>query len=331
MPEILSQQEIDSLLSGITPVQEQVVADAEEEKKEREVITFDFRLPHRLSKNQLRTLQAVHENYGESMSSYLVSRLQTNVSINVTLVDQLFYSEYVLSIPSPSCLFIFRIVESDALAILELSPQLVLAMVSRMLGGTNEITNKARLITKIEQNIVRGMVQRALADLQKAWKSIASLTFVQDRYESEGDFAQIAPTTEIVLVVSFEVTIGDQKYLMNVCFPTFALDEVLAKLNTQNFDTLGGDSQAGEWSDDLLKGLGATSVPGVCLLGTTTMALHELLALEKGDVIKTRIPIDEEVQILLGGTPRMWGRPGISNGKVAVKLTKTAIDTATEE
>lgn len=331
MPEILSQQEIDSLLSGITPVQEPPAAADDEKKQEKEVLTFDFRLPHRLSKNQLRTLQAVHENFGESLSSYLVSRLQTNVAINVTLVDQLFYSEYVLSIPSPSCLFIFRIVESDALAILELSPQLVLAMVSRLLGGSTETDNKPRLITKIEQNIVKGMVQRAIGDLQKAWKSIALLTFVQDRYESEGDFAQIAPTTEIVLVVSFEVTIGDQKYLMNVCFPTFALDEVLAKLNTQNVDSLAGDTKTGEWSEDLLNGLGGTSVPGVCLLGTTSMTLRELMVLEQGDVIKTRIPIDHEVQIMVGGTPRMWGRPGISNGRMAVKLTRTATDIVKEE
>lgn len=330
MPEILSQQEIDSLLSGITPVQEPVVAE-EDKKQEKEVITFDFRLPHRLSKNQLRTLQAVHESFGESLGSYLVSRLQTNVSINVTLVDQLFYSEYVLSIPSPSCLFIFRIVESEALAILELSPQLVLAMVSRMLGGTNDAINKPRLITKIEQNIVKGTVQRALSDLQKSWKSIASLTFVQERYESEGDFAQIAPTTEIVLVVSLEVTIADQKYLMNICFPTFALDEVLAKLNIQNSDNLAGASRTNEWSDMLLKGVGLTSVTGTCLLGTTSMTLRELMVLERGDVVKTLIPIDEEVQVMVGGTPRMWGRPGISNGKVAVKLTRTSTDTSTEE
>jgi flagellar motor switch protein FliM len=157
------------------------------------------------------------------------------------------------------------------------------------------------------------------------------LTFAQERYESEGDFAQIAPTTEIVLVVSLEVTIADQKYLMNICFPTFALDEVLAKLNSQNTDNLAGASRTNEWSDSLLKGIGLTSVTGICLLGTTSMTLRELMALERGDVVKTPIPIDEEVHVVLGGTPRLWGRPGISNGRVAVKLTRTATDTLTEE
>jgi flagellar motor switch protein FliM len=327
MAERFSQQEIDSLLSGITPAGEKTPAQpAGEKTHEREVVTFDFRLPHRLSKNQLRTLQAVHESFAETLSSYLVSRLQTNVAIGVTLVDQLFYSEYVLSIPGPSCLYVFRILESDATAIMELSPQLVLAMVSRLLGGSSEVPAKPRLITKIEQNIVRGMVQRALGDLQKAWKSIAPLTFVQERYETEGDFAQIAPTTEIVLVVSFDVTIGDQKLPMNVCFPTFALDEVLAKLNTQNVDTLADTAPSNEWTDQILDRLSGTPVPATGILGTTSVTLRELLALEKGDVIRTNIPIHDEVRILIGGAARIWGRPGIANSKVAVKITRTSSD-----
>jgi len=129
----------------------------ETKKAEREAITFDFRLPHRLSKNQLRTFQAVHENFAETLASYLVSRLQTTVTINVLSVDQLFYSEFVLSIASPSCLYIFRILESDALAVLEFSPQLVLAMVEHLMGGVAEGEKNARQITKIEQSIVRGL------------------------------------------------------------------------------------------------------------------------------------------------------------------------------
>ena len=207
----------------------------EEKKVEREAITFDFRLPHRLSKNQLRTFQAVHESFGEMFGSYLVGRLQTTVTVSVSSVDQLFYSEFVLSIASPSCLYIFRILESDALAVLEVSPQLVLAMVEHLMGGVAEGEKNARAITRIEQSIVKGIIQRALNEIQRAWKTVADLTFKLERYESEGDFVQIAPASEIVMVVSFEVVIGAQKYLMNLCFPTFALEDVLAKLNVQHF------------------------------------------------------------------------------------------------
>ena len=82
---------------------------------------------------------------------------------------------------------------------------------------------------------MRGIVQRALTEIQRAWTTVAELTFKLERYEIEGDFVQIAPASEIVMVVSFEVSIGPQKYMMNLCFPTFALDDVLAKLNIQHF------------------------------------------------------------------------------------------------
>ena len=324
MPEILSQQEIDSLLSGIPlEAQNPGVPDSNEIPASSDIITFDFRLPHRLSKNQLRTLQAIHESFGEVFGSYLISRLQATVGITVTSVDQLFYSEYVLSIPSPSCLYIFRIVESDAFALLELSPQLVLAMVSRLLGGSAELEKKSRLLTRIEQRIGKGIVQRALSDLQKSWKAIADLNFRLERYETEGDFAQIAPLSEIVLVVSLEITLGDQKYLMNLCLPTFALESVLSKINYQNVGALAVLKTDAEWSKILLRHVGHTNVELVGVLGTTVLTMRELLDLEPGDIIKTNLPEDVEAQIAIGNKTRLWGRPGVSKGRLALKITRS--------
>jgi len=327
VPEILSQQEIDSLLSGINVDQPLPVEPGPEEKKQsKEMVVFDFRLPHRMSKNQLRTFQAVHESFAEAFGSYLVSRLQTTVSVTVSSVDQLFYSEFVLSISSPSCLHIFRIQESDALAVLEFSPQLIIAMVEHLMGGVAEGDKNPRLITKIEQSIVKGIIQKALVEIQRAWKTVAELTFKLERYETEGDFAQIAPASEIVMVVSFEVSIGTQKYLMNVCFPTFALDDVLAKMNIQHFSGVPAGTVDPTSNRAMMRRLGSTDLSAVAVLGETSLTLRELLHLEPGDVVRTNIPIDGEVKVWVGGKPRLLGRPGVSNGKVAVKITRLTQD-----
>jgi flagellar motor switch protein FliM len=332
MAEILSQQEIDNLLAGITTGggAAAVIPEPPSTPHEREIQTFDFRLPHRLSKNQLRTLQAVHESFAESLGSYLVTRLQTNVAINVVSVDQLFYSEFVMSVANPSCLYLFRIVESDALAIVEYSPSLVLAMVSRMLGGVNTPEKSTRPITRIEQSIMKGVVARTLTDLQRSWKSIADLTFKSDRYETEADFAQIAPTSEIVLVVSFEVVIAEEKYLMSVCFPTFALEEVLVKLNVQHFSTIDNRS-AGEWTDQLLTKIGLTSLEATAYLGDASLTLRDLMSLQVGDVVRTNIPMTAEIELVIGGRTRAWGRPGVSSGKAAAKITRTIADSPKEK
>ncbi len=327
MPEILSQQEIGSLLSGISTGQiDAVETPAGNPAAGKEPITFDFRLPHRLSKNQLRTFQAVHESFGETFGTYLASRLQTNVMINVASVDQLFYSEYVLSIASPNSLYVFRIVESDALAVLEVSPQLLLAMVEHLMGGIAEGEKNTRSITKIEQSIVKGIIQHALVEIQRAWKTVVELTFKLERYEIEGDFVQIAPASEIVMVVSFEVIIGTQKYMMNLCFPTFALEDVLAKLNVQHFSGINTVKGNNEWRAPILRQIGTTQVEAVAVLGETGLTLRELLHLEPGDILRTNIPLTGELQLQIGGTTRALGRPGISKGKMAIKVSKVLRD-----
>jgi flagellar motor switch protein FliM len=318
MSELLSQQEIDSLLSGIGDANTAVVTG---EPTPREIIRFDFRLPHRLSKRQLQTLHAVHDSFAEAFSSHLVGRLQTTATMSVVSVDQIFYSEYILSTAKPSSLFVFRLNNSDAMAVMELSPQLVLAIIARLLGGTSEGKMQSRPITRIEQNIIRGVVLRALTDLEKAWATIAESKFTLERYETEGDFVQIAPTSEIVLVISFELAIGEQKHLMNVCFPTFALEDVLAKLNVQMSATTMKKRNDPEWSQSILLKIESTTVPASCVLAETSLTLRQLVELEPGDVLMTNTPITGELKVIVGGKDRAKGRPGISNGRKAVRIT----------
>ena len=326
MAEILSQQEIDSLLADISSGSLPAAApepSSYSQRQDKEVLTFDFRPPHRLSKNQLRTLQTIHETFAETLSSYLISRLQTTVSISLASIDQLFYSEFVLSIGSPSSLYIFRIVESDALGVLELNPQLVLSIVSRMLGGPVGEEKSARLLTQIEQTIIKGITQRALTDLQKAWKSVGAFTFQMERYETEGEFVQVAPSSEIILLVSFEVSIGDQKFMMNICFPTFALEDELAKLNTQSVNAISLTQARRGWSDTMAKKIAQTELTVTALLGTANLTVKELASLEVGDILRTGIPVDGSAGVDIGGSTRFYGTPGISNGKVAVKIDRT--------
>ena len=322
MPEILSKQEIDRLMSGLSTGQDKVSETAADSRKAgKEAITFDFRLPHRLSKAQLRTFQAIHEDFGEAFGAYLASRLQTNVTITVSSVDQLFYSEYIPSIANPSSLYVFRMLESDALAVLEVCPSLLLAIVEHLMGGVAEGEKNSRPITKIEQSIVKGIVLRALEDVQRAWKTVSPLTFALERYEIEADFVQIAPTSEIVMVVAFEVILGAQKHTMNLCFPTFALEGVLASLTSKHANAVGRKEGVSTWHSPLLHHLGATRVEAVAVLGETALTLRELLTLEPGDIVRTNIPVTGEVQVRIEGKTRVLGRAGVSKGKMAVRVS----------
>lgn len=205
MTDVLSQNEIDSLLNEMTSGAVTVDDILTGRITKGEISNYDFRRPNRISKNQVRTLQTVHESFAEVFGYYLVSKLQTVVSITVTSVDQLFYSEFILSVSNPSCLYVFEIEGTDGNGIMEVSPQLALTIIERLLGGSADQQPKPRTITAIEQAVIRNVIEHALTDLRNAWRSIAELNFKYERLEMEADFVQVAPSSEIVVVVSFEI------------------------------------------------------------------------------------------------------------------------------
>lgn len=329
MADILSQSEIDSLLSEMTSGTVDVDDFISGKLKKSDISSYDFRRPNRISKNQVRTLQTVHESFAEVFGYYLVSKLQTVVSISVTSVDQLFYSEFILSVSNPSCLYVFEIDGTDGNGILEISPQLALTIVERLLGGSAEIQAKPRTITPIEQAVVRGVVEHALSDLRNAWRSVAELSFKYQRLEMEADFVQVAPSSEIVVVVSFDVNIGIHTYLMNLCFPTFALEDVLARLNRQQITTSvirQSPARIKENTAILKQQMSNTFLPIVVELGKAGITVRELLALKTGDVIKLKKKINQEVEISIAGKKKLAGRPGSVDGRKAVRVTRLLND-----
>lgn len=325
MADVLSQNEIDNLLSEMTSGRVDVDDVLIRTNSKAEITTYDFRRPNRISKNQVRTLQNIHENFAEVFGYYLVSKLQTVVSISVTSVDQLFYSEFILSVSNPSVLYVFDIEGTDGNGILELSPQLSLTLVERLLGGSAEITPKPRTITPIEQAVIRGIVEHALSDLRNAWRAIAEINFKFSRLEMEADFVQIAPSSEIVVVISFDVNIGVHTFLMNLCFPTFALEEVLAKLNRQQVTTTASKQSKARLKENLealQSQISNTYLPVMAELGKTSLSVSDILELKEGDVIKLNKRVNHEIEVIIGGKRKLAARPGSVEGKKAVRITR---------
>lgn len=325
MSDVLSQNEIDNLLSEMTSGTVNVDDILTGKIQKGDISNYDFRRPNRISKNQVRTLQTIHEQFAEVFGYFLVSKLQTVVSITVTSVDQLFYSEFILSVSNPSCLYVFEIEGTDGSGILEINPQLALTVVERLLGGAAETQPKARSITPIEQAVIRGVIEHALLDLQNSWRAIADLKFNYQRLEMEADFVQIAPSSEIVAVISLDVNIGVHTYLMNLCFPTFALEEILARLNRQQVTTGGVSVSAKRRRENmemLRQQMSTTYLPIIAELGKSAITVKELMELKVGDVVKLDKRVNEEIEITIAGKRKLAARPGSVEKKKAARITR---------
>ncbi len=323
MAEILSQQEIDQLLNNLKSGQGEKV----ESTPEKEAVLFDFRLPNRISKNQLRIIRSICDNFAESFTSFLVTKLQTTVSINVATVDQIYYSEYVLSVSNPACLFTFEIKNTDIKGILEINNDLAFLFVDKLLGGSGIGTKQVKVITPIEQKVLRVIVDRVMYDLNKAWQMIDNLEFVVERFEPDIDFAQITSQSESVLLITFEIVIGDQSYLMNLCFATFAFDVILSKMTTQKLSSIRATKYFGVTSREVITNhLTRTLIPIHVEFGTTKISVKELMELEIGDVIKLKNKIDDDVKVKTGDRILFLGRVGTMNNHKAVKVTEKVFE-----
>lgn len=322
MAEVLSQQEIDALLNNVKSGREE----KDDKKSEREVVPFDFRLPNRISKNQLRTIRNIHENFAENFSSFLVSKLQQIVNISITSVDQIYYSEYVLSVSNPACLFTFDLRNTDIKGILELSPDLAFTLVDRLLGGNGEGTKSSPVITPIEQKVLNVVVEKIMQDLKKAWHIVGEFDFGVERFEPDIDFAQITSQSESVLLISFELMVGEKSYLMNLCFATFAFDTILSKLSSQKFSQIRPTKYQGTTAKEIItNNLIKSDVQLAVEFGKSQITIDELKALQKGDIIKLDKKIDQENKILYGNKVLFYGRTGVLNRHKAVKITRRAL------
>ncbi len=318
MSEVLSQQEIDQLLNNMKSGGEQ-----QDAVVQKEVMPFDFRLPNRISKNQLRTIRNIHENFAESLSAFLLSKLQTIVNISVISVDQIYYSEYVLSVSNPACLFTFEIKKTDIKGILEFSPDFALTLVDRLLGGNGTGTKATKNITAIEQKVLTVVVEKIMSDLKKNWLIIDNLDFAIDRFEPDIDFAQITSQSESVLLISFEILIANQPFLMNICFATYAFDTILSKLSSQNLSSIRPVKYDGTTAQEIITThLNETYLPIVVEFGKTVITVDELMGLEKGDIIKLNARVGDEHEVRVQDKAVFYGRPGIVNKHRAIKITR---------
>ena len=321
MAEVLSQQEIDALLSNVD--NESSKPEEASSSIEKEVIPFDFRLPNRISKNQLRTIQNINENFAEMFSSYLMSKLQSIVTCDVTSVDQIYYSEYVLSVSNPACLFTFDINHTDIKGILEFSSEFALTLVDRLLGGNGKGTKGAQVITPIEQKVLEVVINKILQDLGKAWQIIGEYEFKIDKFEPDIDFVQITSQSESVLLVTFEVHIGEETYMMNLCFATYAFDTILSKLTNQNLSSIRPIKYQGTTAQNIItEHLKKTLLSLEVEFGNSTISFSQLLSLKKGDVIKLDKKLGDEIKVSLEKKNLFYGLLGVVNNHKAVKNTK---------
>lgn len=320
--DVLSQSEIDDLLSALSTG----VVSAEEmqvEQKQRKIKVYDFKRPDKFSKDQIRTLYMLHENFARLLNTYLSAHLRALVHINVASVDQLTYEEFIRSLPNPSVISVFSMKPLKGNAILELNPNIVFAIIDRLFGGPGLPPGKPRPLTDIEEAITKRVINKAFESFQEAWKQVIAIEPKLDVIETNPQFTQIVPPSDMVVIITLQAKIGQAEGLINICIPYFVLEPIMSKLTTTFWVSSAIAKQSlPEHISAIQRKLERALIPVVVELGRVTITVQELLDLNAGDVLQLGTKVEEELNVIIGQREKFKCKPGLSKSKIAIKVTQ---------
>ena len=172
--DILSQNEIDALLSALS-TGEMSAEDMKNEEETRKVKVYDFKRALRFSKDQIRSLTRIHENFARLLTTYFSAQLRTYVQINVASVDQIPFEEFIRSIPNMTLINIFEVPPLDGNILMEVNPNIAYSMLDRLMGGVGESPGKVDNLTEIETKILTNLFERSFDNLREAWSGIIDI------------------------------------------------------------------------------------------------------------------------------------------------------------
>ncbi len=323
MTEVLSQDEIDQLLTAISTGEIEGEGDVKRGVAEtRKIKIYDFKRPDKFSKDQIRTLQMMHETFARLTTTSLSAQLRTIVHVHVASVDQLTYEEFLRSIPNPTTLAVINMDPLKGSSILEIDPSITFTVIDRLFGGPGEAAKINRELTDIELSVVEGIIVRILGNLREAWSNVIDLRPRLGNIETNPQFAQIVPPSDMVVLITLETKVGDVEGMTNFCIPYLTIEPIISKLSAQYWYSSIRKGGTTENLAILKKRLDTVFIDLIAELGSLEISVKDVLDLQQGDIIKLeRNKIDDNMVLKIGNRKKFYARPGVMGNRMSVQIT----------
>jgi flagellar motor switch protein FliM len=318
-PTILSQSEIDALLSTIPADDAAAPAPSSASQHERDVKPYEFRKPSRLSPDQLRMLEMVHAGFARSLGADLTARLRGAASVSLLSVAQQTYDDFAQSAPIPAALYVLGMEPLPGLAVLELHPNVAFVIVDRLLGGVGRGLARMRELSEVELALMQPIVAQATALLGTAWSQAAEVHPAAQHAVSTTQFLHVAAGSDPVIVATFEARLIETTSRIRICMPCSMLEPLL---RPRPLAPTPSDVPATDDALSLRRNLDEVDVPVVALLGSADVTLGDLLGLQEGDFIRLDAPVNRDLDVKVAGKLRFRGRPGLSGRRLAVMVSE---------
>ncbi|MFB6354932.1 MAG: flagellar motor switch protein FliM [bacterium] len=341
--EVLGQDESDDLLGSISEEEQEASpaepsggeseqasqtsqtttsSTSEDRFKDRNIKKYDFKRPDKFSKDQIRTLQMIHETFARNTTTELSAQLRSLARLSVASVDQLSYEEFMKVVPNPTTLGVVDMDPLEGKSLLEMDPVLVFQIVDRLFGGTGSTdpVNIERELTDIEHSVIERIFMNMLNNLRDAWENVIELRPRLEQIESNPQFVQIVPPNDMVVLITFDTKIGDVEGMTNLCIPYVILGPVVDKLSATFWYSSGRQGLTEGQLEQLRDKIDFVDLPVSVEVGKSKLSVNELVNLEEGDVMKLDTGYDDPFTLKINGRPKFTCKPGVRGMSKAVKV-----------
>ncbi|MGB3160711.1 MAG: flagellar motor switch protein FliM [Carnobacterium sp.] len=323
MKQVLSQQEIDSLLEAVKSGEIDENKLEEQENEMNKVKSYDFRRPARLSKEYISTLNMVFEEFSKIAGNRLSTQVRNNVELQLASIEQVSFDEFVHSVPRFTLMGLFHSKPLEGTQIIELSPQLCLQLID-LLCGSSEVRSSDDQISKtnftdIEKAILTDILGDLVHSFELAWRDVIDLEVKLETTETNPQLLQNMSPNEPVILVTFTVDLFNVRTFANICVPYIFFETILDKLSLKNwFDTERGADRSD--NKRIQTSLNSAKVNLEVLLGEATMTLENFLHLELGDIIPLDGKTSDPLVMSVEQRPHYLVKPGLKGKNRAIEV-----------
>lgn len=320
MSNILSQEEVDALLRGISggEVETEVIDKAVAEG----VVSYDLTSQDRIIRGRMPTLEMINEKFSRIFRGTMSSTLRKVVNVSAMSTDMVKFGEFMKTLPVPTSMHLFKMEPLRGSALFVFESKVIFTLVDLLFGGSGTAPYKieGREFTPIENNLIKKIVLSALADMEVAWKALLDIKVSYVRSEINPQFAQIVPPTDVVIVINFEVELEYTTGVMSMCIPYASLEPVREKLQAgyQSENMEVDKIWAGRFKEYLMR----AGLDIAVQLGKTRINGKDLLNLQKGDVIRLNQFASDPLTLFVEGIPKYKVEPGYHKGNMAGRITE---------
>ncbi len=319
MANILSQNEIDELLSALSSGKDAAIEDTPTEDAQA-IKKYDFRTANKFSKEQMRTLHFIHDNFASRLSTYLSGTLRAICEAEVISIEEQSFSELSNSMPSPVVVSIIGMPPLQGNSLFVISSAISYEIVSRLLGGSGEIQALDKPFTEIELSIMERIIKKMLGLMNESWEKINRVEARLDRVETSSQYVQIVSANEPIAIITMNVKIGNVSDIINICIPNVAVQPIAKKLVMKTWYSEQDFRSRNVNVDDLKQGLAGVALSLNVVFNEINATVRDILNTQVGDVINVNHHISAPITVKVEHIPKFKGFIGMKGSNYAVKI-----------